>query len=40
MPFKDNQLLPDETLGWSGERSKLLGKDVLSAIYHLLPNLT
>ena len=29
MPFKDNADLPDETCGWSGERSKKLGASVL-----------
>lgn len=39
MPFKDNALLPDPAVGWSSERSQLLGKNVLTAIYHLIPNL-
>ena len=35
MPFKDNDLLPDPSMGWSAERSSLLGCDVLTAIYHM-----
>jgi len=36
MPFKDNQNLPDEVVGWSPERSKILGADVLYPIYHVV----
>lgn len=32
MPFKDNDDAPNVTTGWSGERSKQLGKDVLSTV--------
>lgn len=32
MPFKDNNNLPDENYGWSPERSKKLGEDILIAI--------
>ncbi|MCF6300599.1 MAG: M14-type cytosolic carboxypeptidase [Proteobacteria bacterium] len=32
MPFKDNHDLPDEEFGWSPERSKKFGEDVLVAI--------
>ena len=36
MPFKDNENLPDEIVGWSPERSKILGADVLYPIYHVV----
>jgi len=36
MPFKDNELLPDSYVGWSNERSSLLGRDFLTAIYHVI----
>ncbi|MFD2166779.1 M14-type cytosolic carboxypeptidase [Thalassotalea euphylliae] len=39
MPFKDNCLLPDYSVGWSGERSSLFGRDVLTAIYHVVDDL-
>jgi len=39
MPFKDNCLLPDEHVGWSDNRSSLLGRDVLTAIYHVVNDL-
>ena len=39
MPFKDNDLLPDFSVGWSDMRSSLLGRDVLTAIYHLVDDL-
>lgn len=39
MPFKDNELLPDLNVGWSDNRSSLLGRDVLSAIYHVVDDL-
>jgi murein tripeptide amidase MpaA len=36
MPFKDNDNLPDERVGWSGERSASLGAAMLQAIlWHL-----
>lgn len=39
MPFKDNELLPDPIVGWSDERSKLLGRDFLTGIYHIVGDL-
>jgi murein tripeptide amidase MpaA len=36
MPFKDNELLPDDYAGWSNERSSLLGQDFLTAIHHVI----
>jgi murein tripeptide amidase MpaA len=39
MPFKDNALLPDYSVGWSDERSSLLGRDVLTTVYHMLDDL-
>ncbi len=39
MPFKDNELLPDHSFGWSDIRSSLFGRDVLTAIYHVVDNL-
>lgn len=36
MPFKDNELLPDYSVGWSDRRSSLLGQDFLTAIYHVI----
>jgi murein tripeptide amidase MpaA len=39
MPFKDNCLLPDPITGWSANRSALLGQDVLTVIYQILPQL-
>lgn len=39
MPFKDNALLPDYSVGWSDERSSLLGRDVLTTIYHMVDDL-
>ena len=32
MPFKDNDDAPNPKTGWSGERSRQLGKDVLSSV--------
>lgn len=32
MPFKDHDDRPNPHTGWSGERSKELGKDVLSVL--------
>ncbi len=40
MPFKDNFLLPDPQVGWSDERSRIFGKDVLTAIHHVVADLT
>ncbi len=39
MPFKDNALLPDYSVGWSGERSSIFGREVLTAIYHVVDEL-
>jgi murein tripeptide amidase MpaA len=39
MPFKDNDLLPDYSVGWSDERSRLLGRDFLTGIYHIIDDL-
>lgn len=39
MPFKDNDLLPDYTFGWSDARSSLFGRDILTAIYHVVDDL-
>jgi len=39
MPFKDNDLLPDHSVGWSDERSSIFGRDFLTAIYHVVDNL-
>lgn len=39
MPFKDNALLPDHAVGWSDNRSSLFGRDVLTAIYHVVDQL-
>ena len=39
MPFKDNALLPDHSVGWSDTRSSLLGRDVLTTIYHMVDGL-
>jgi murein tripeptide amidase MpaA len=39
MPFKDNANLPDPLRGWSPERSKALGRDCLSALLEVLPQL-
>ncbi|SAL39415.1 peptidase [Caballeronia peredens] len=36
MPFKDNANLPDERVGWNGERSAALGASMLQAVlWHL-----
>jgi murein tripeptide amidase MpaA len=32
LPFKDNANLPDADAGWSGARSRRLGRDVLVAL--------
>jgi murein tripeptide amidase MpaA len=39
MPFKDNDLLPDHSVGWSDNRSSLFGRDFLTAIYHVVGDL-
>ncbi|MDN3651522.1 M14-type cytosolic carboxypeptidase [Thalassotalea ponticola] len=39
MPFKDNDLLPDPVVGWNDNRSALLGRDFLTAIYHVIDDL-
>ena len=39
MPFKDNDLLPDYSVGWSDERSSLFGRDFLTAVYHVVDDL-
>jgi murein tripeptide amidase MpaA len=39
MPFKDNDLLPDLSVGWSDQRSSLFGRDFLTAIYHIVGEL-
>jgi len=39
MPFKDNDLLPDHSVGWSDNRSSLFGRDFLTAIYHVIGEL-
>lgn len=39
MPFKDNADLPDEVLGWSGERSRKLGASVLLPILAVVDQL-
>ncbi|MBC3767290.1 M14 family metallopeptidase [Neptunicella marina] len=39
MPFKDNINLPDAAYGWSPQRSKQLGEDVLVAIHAVVEDL-
>ncbi|WNC66807.1 M14-type cytosolic carboxypeptidase [Thalassotalea nanhaiensis] len=39
MPFKDNDLLPDPMVGWNDNRSSILGRDTLTAIYHVVDDL-
>ena len=39
MPFKDNMDLPDETYGWSPQRSKFLAWSCLDALHAILPEL-
>lgn len=39
MPFKDNADLPDEWVGWNGERSKRLGESVLLPILAVVDQL-
>jgi len=39
MPFKDNDLLPDYSMGWSDIRSSLLGRDFLTGVFHMVDDL-
>lgn len=39
MPFKDNADLPDEAVGWNGERSRRLGASALLPMLSVLPQL-
>jgi murein tripeptide amidase MpaA len=39
MPFKDNFDLPDPVYGWSPERSKMLARSCMDALYQILPEL-
>ncbi len=39
MPFQDNDNLPDDDFGWSGQRSLRLGEASLSAILNVVPDL-
>jgi murein tripeptide amidase MpaA len=39
MPFKDNEDLPDPIYGWSPDRSRLLARACLDALYIILPGL-
>ena len=39
MPFKDNDALPDPAYGWSPERCKRFGEDMLTAIFKTAPYL-
>ena len=39
MPFKDNDDLPDETYGWSPERSAALARSCLDALYAIVDEL-
>ncbi|WP_286267548.1 M14 family metallopeptidase [Thalassotalea atypica] len=39
MPFKDNDLLPDYAVGWSDARSAIFGRDMLTAIYHVVESI-
>jgi murein tripeptide amidase MpaA len=39
MPFKDNADLPDQEVGWNGERSKRLGAAALEPLLAVLPEL-
>lgn len=36
MPFKDNAILPDESVGWNGARSKRLGAAMLNPVWRHL----
>ena len=39
MPFKDNNDAPNALTGWSGKRSKQLGKDVLTTVADMVDTL-
>ncbi|MNT80310.1 hypothetical protein D3C72_2197490 [compost metagenome] len=39
MPFKDNNDAPNVLTGWSGKRSKQLGKDVLTTVAEMVDSL-
>ncbi len=39
MPFKDHDELPDDRMGWSDQRSRVLGRDFLTAIRHVVGKL-
>lgn len=39
MPFKDNANLPDLEMGWSSERSYLLGQTLLNPLYQIVDKL-
>ncbi|MNY25315.1 Zinc carboxypeptidase [compost metagenome] len=39
MPFKDNNDAPNALTGWSGKRSKQLGKDVLTTVADMVDSL-
>jgi hypothetical protein len=39
MPFKDNNDAPNALTGWSGKRSKQLGKDVLTTVAEMVNTL-
>ena len=39
MPFKDNNDLPDEAVGWNGERSRKLGASALIPLLAVVPQL-
>lgn len=39
MPFKDNDDLPDAVEGWSPNRSRMLGRSCLDALYAIIPDL-
>jgi murein tripeptide amidase MpaA len=39
MPFKDNDDLPDPAEGWSPDRSRLLGRSCLDALYAIVDEL-
>jgi len=39
MPFKDNADLPDDDMGWNGQRSLRLGEAILQPVYAVLNEL-
>jgi hypothetical protein len=39
MPIKDNDLLPDYSIGWSDSRSSILGRDFLAGVHHMIDDL-